>query len=150
MELKSATNNKIITTTTPDKQLESAKESITNSKREESNNENTIAGLLKMLSPLLLNYAETQNDIIKHQINSDTELTKENNKLIEKLDTKEKIYKGVMILICISALLVTAFYIPKSETIIPVLTLIIGLLFKNNSLSDFFSHKKKNTHFEDE
>lgn len=67
-------------------------------------------------------------------------------KLIGKLDTGDKIFKGSMLLVCITALLLVVTFIEDSEGIIPVLSLTIGLLFKNSSLSAFLSfHKDKNT-----
>ena len=71
------------------------------------------------------------------------ELEKEEMKIIERLDKREKIYKGTLIGVCIISLLISAVFIQKAEVVIPVLSLIIGLLFKSNSLSDFLSHAKR-------
>ncbi len=62
---------------------------------------------------------------------------------INKLDTKEKVYKGVLILFCTSALVFSVMYIDKAEIIVPVLSLIIGLLFKSSTFSDFLAFRKK-------
>jgi hypothetical protein len=48
----------------------------------------------------------------------------------------------VLIAICILSLLIAAFFIEKAEVIIPVLSLIIGLLFKSNALSEYYSKGK--------
>lgn len=89
-------------------------------------------------------FTKMSSETQKHVSDQELALKKEELIVITKLDTKEKIYKGILIIICISALVLSALFIEKAEAIIPVLSLIIGLLFKANSLSDFFSHKQKN------
>jgi hypothetical protein len=88
-------------------------------------------------------WTKVSADTHKYSIDKESEEHKEELKIINKLDTKEKLYKGILISICIVALLVSALNFEKAEVIIPVLSLIIGLLFKSNSLMDFFTHKGK-------
>jgi hypothetical protein len=91
---------------------------------------------------LLVEYSKITSETNRYAIEKDNEFQKEELKVIDRLDTKEKIYKGVLISLCVLALVLSAMFIPKAEVIIPVLSLIIGLLFKSSSLADFFSHSK--------
>jgi Na+-transporting methylmalonyl-CoA/oxaloacetate decarboxylase beta subunit len=82
------------------------------------------------------------SDTQRYAADKNAEIEKDELKIINKLDTKEKVYKGSLIALCVLALLLTALFVPKAEIVIPVLSLIIGLLFKSSTLSDFFSHSK--------
>ena len=82
-------------------------------------------------------------DVHKYSLDKETEIQKEELKIINKLDTKEKLFKGLLITFCIITLVIASFYLEKAQGIIPVLSLIIGLLFKSSTLSDFFSHSKR-------
>lgn len=88
-------------------------------------------------------WAKINADVNKYSVDKETEAHKEELRVINKLDTKEKIYKGVLIGICIATLIVASLYVDNSQAIIPVISLIIGLLFKNNTLNDFFTHSRK-------
>ncbi len=91
---------------------------------------------------MFMEYMKVSTETQRYHADKDAEVEKEELKVIDSLDTKEKKYKGILIITCILALVLSALFIPKPELIIPVISLIIGLLFKSNSLSDFFSHSK--------
>jgi len=60
------------------------------------------------------------------------------------LDRRDKIYKAIIILACIAALSILAVF-DKASAIAPVIGVIIGLILKNNIVSEYFtgSTKKK-------
>ncbi len=101
-----------------------------------------IEALFDKGGQMLIDYSKMTSETQKYTIDKQTEIEKEELIIINKLDTKEKIYKGSLIGLCVMALVLSALFIPKAEVVIPVLSLIIGLLFKSNSLSDFFTHSK--------
>ncbi len=92
---------------------------------------------------ILIEYTKMSSSTQKYQIDKETEIEKEELVAINKLDTKEKIYKGILIGICLFALVLIPIFIKESQMIIPVLSLVIGLLFKSNSVSDFIAFRKK-------
>ena len=92
---------------------------------------------------IFLEYRKMKKEADQLDSQITVELEKEEMKIIERLDKREKIYKGTLIGVCIISLLISAVFIQKAEVVIPVLSLIIGLLFKSNSLSDFLSHAKR-------
>ena len=92
---------------------------------------------------IFLEYRKMKKEADQLDSQITVELEKEEMKIIERLDKREKIYKGTLIGVCIISLLISAGFIQKAEVVIPVLSLIIGLLFKSNSLSDFLSHAKR-------
>lgn len=85
----------------------------------------------------------TENEIELAKI--DVDFAREKLALVGKIDAREKIYKGVLISVCIVAVILSAIFVDKSESVIPVLTLIIGLLFKSNSFADFLNFSKKDS-----
>lgn len=109
---------------------------------EKTSNEKALEMIFDKGTPLLMGYMQLQNEANTAQSEKDCELEREEMVIINKLDTKEKVYKGIMIGFCLTALMLASLFLEKAECIIPVLSLIIGLLFKSNSLSDFFSHAK--------
>lgn len=70
-------------------------------------------------------------------------------KVVNMLDRRDKIFKGILIIVCIFLLCLLAYY-EKAQSIAPVIGVIIGLLFKSNSLSDYFSSNKKKNISENE
>ena len=99
---------------------------------------------------IFMTYAQMSAESEKYNLDKNVELEKEELVVINKLDTKDKIYKGVMIGICVLALILSALFIEKAEVVIPVLSLIIGLLFKSNSLSEYFTHAKRKLNSNDD
>ena len=57
---------------------------------------------------------------------------------INKLDRRDKWYKGIMLSICIGALIISAFW-DKLQNISPVIGVIIGLLLKSNIISEYYA-----------
>lgn len=110
---------------------------------QQNTQENFLKVIAEMGIPLVGKYLESTAEENRYNMDKEVELEKEEMKVIDKLDTKEKIYKGILLVICLTALVLSALYIEKAEVVIPVLSLIIGLLFKSNTLSDFFSHAKR-------
>ena len=92
---------------------------------------------------IFLEYRKMKKEADQLDSQITVEVEKEEMKIIERLDKRENIYKGTLIGVCIISLLISAVFIQKAEVVIPVLSLIIGLLFKSNSLSDFLSHAKR-------
>lgn len=111
--------------------------------------ENLLKTIMEGGIPLVAEYMKMSNEAERYNADIDAELEKEELKIINKLDTKEKIYKGILLTICLSALIVCAIFYEKVGVIIPVLSLIIGLLFRTNSLSDYFSHAKRKLNMPD-
>lgn len=105
--------------------------------------DNLIQNLIEKGGPFVMEYMKMNAESERYAVDKDTELEKEELKIIDKLDTKEKFYKGILLFVCLTALILSALFIEKAEVVIPVLSLIIGLLFKSNTLSDFFSHAKR-------
>jgi hypothetical protein len=99
---------------------------------------------------ILIEYTKINSEIDKHQIDKKSEIEKEELTTIIKLDTKEKIFKGILIGICLLSLIIIPIFIKESQMIIPVLSLVIGLLFKSNSVTDFIAFRKKNKTDNDE
>lgn len=96
-------------------------------------------------SDFLTQYFVQSAETEKYNSDRAAELEKEELRIINKLDNKEKLYKGVLIGVCVGSLVLSAFFIEKAEVVIPVLSLVIGLLFKSSSLSEFFKHRKNKT-----
>lgn len=98
--------------------------------------------LIEKGGQVLMGYTQMNQETQKYSIERQSEIEKEELKIVNKFDIRDKIYKGTLIGVCIVALILSAMFIEKAEVVIPVLTLIIGLLFKTNSLSDFRSLTK--------
>jgi len=129
------------------KQLEEAKNELEVYRQPQSaitinSQDKFIETLFEKGGTIFSHYTQIVAETQKHRIDRSAEFEKEELKMINKLDSKEKIYKGVLIAICILSLLIAAFFIEKAEVIIPVLSLIIGLLFKSNALSEYYSKGK--------
>ncbi|MFN7910478.1 MAG: hypothetical protein ACK5QC_01560 [Bacteroidota bacterium] len=105
--------------------------------------DNLLQNLIEKGAPFIMEYMKMSSESERYSVDKDVELEKEELKIIDKLDTKEKFYKGILLFTCLAALILSALFIEKAEVVIPVLSLIIGLLFKSNTLSDFFSHAKR-------
>ena len=82
--------------------------------------------LLKMGSELLDTY-------LKNKANIET---------VERLDFRDKIYKGLMLVILIAALLGSTQF-GVFDKLAPIISLLIGLLFKSSLISEFFTATKK-------
>lgn len=105
-----------------------------------------IEALVEQITNPILEYFKLKSEEQDRANERSSQEDLEKLKLIDKLDTKDKLFKGVLIVVCITALLLVTALIEDSEGVTPVLSLIMGLLFKNSSLSDFFSfHKDKTT-----
>lgn len=99
---------------------------------------------------IFLKYSEMTTKVSESEMEYSKEIEKAELKAIQKLDFRDKIYKGFLIGLCIVALVTIPLFVPKSEMVIPVLSLIIGLLFKSSSVSDFFAFKKSSKNETDE
>lgn len=102
-----------------------------------------IETLVEKGGELLIQYARVTAENQRYEADKEMEFKKEELRVIDKLDYREKLYKGLLIGLCIIILFITPIFVEKAEIIIPVLSLIIGLLFKSSALSDFFSFSKK-------
>ncbi|XZF15876.1 hypothetical protein ACTHGU_07045 [Chitinophagaceae bacterium MMS25-I14] len=99
--------------------------------------------ILEKGGELFLKYSTMKIEEQRDAVAKSIEVEKEELKVLNKLDTKEKIYKGILIALCVSAIVFSSWVLPnKAEVITPVITLIIGLLLKSNSLAYFNSHSK--------
>jgi len=105
--------------------------------------ENFIDTLFDKGGKLLMEYNNISMENQKYSIDKDSELEKEELKVIERFDIREKWFKGILLVTCLSALILTPIYTDKAASIIPVLSFIIGLLFRSNSLTGFYSFSKK-------
>lgn len=84
----------------------------------------------------------------KHSSEIGMELEKQELQIIDKMDKREKIFKGILIVVCLVSLICVALFLTESsQAIIPVISLIIGLLFRSSSVSDFLSFKKSSKNF---
>lgn len=93
-------------------QLESKDKEIARLKSKEvvvqtnTSQENFITTLIKEGAPFVMEYLNANTETSKYSLDKECELEKEELKIIDKLDTKEKIYKGVLLCVCLSAPLV--------------------------------------------
>lgn len=110
--------------------------------QEVSSQDKFLETLIEKGGEVLMGYTQMNQETQKYSIDRQAEIEKKELEIVDKFDKRDKIYKGVLIGICILALILSAMFIKKAEVVIPVLTLIIGLLFKTNSLSDFRSLTK--------
>ena len=90
-----------------------------------------------------LNMKEKQANTDSEQMKYDFELEQTKLKSIEQLDKREKNFKLVLLSLCIIALVISIAFLEKSEIIVPVISLIIGLLFKSNSFSEYLKYSSK-------
>lgn len=107
-----------------------------------NSNERLFDTLLEKAAPVVMSFMKMKAEADGVNLSQEIELEKEEMVVIDKLDTKEKYFKGIMLTVCLAALLSATIFLEKAEGIIPVLSLIIGLLFKSNSLADYFTHAK--------
>ena len=91
-----------------------------------------------------LNMKEKQANTDSEQMKYEFELEQTKLKSIEQLDKREKNFKLVLLSLCIIALVISVAFLAKSEIIVPVISLIIGLLFKSNSFSEYLKYSSKN------
>jgi uncharacterized membrane protein len=92
---------------------------------------------------VITNYYSSKNEADKNSLEKSIEFEKEELNVIDKMDVREKIFKGILIAICLAALIFVSMYLrDSSQAIIPVISLIIGLLFRSSSMSDFLTLRK--------
>lgn len=84
------------------------------------------------------NEARNNRIIKEHSINKELEL--EELKALDKIDRRDKNFKLLIIIICLASLAAITIF-QKAQSLIPVLSLILGLSFKVNSLADFIKFR---------
>jgi len=93
---------------------------------------------------IMLQFTKMNSETQKFELEKISEIEKQELDIINKIDSKEKIYKGILITFTIITLVVVSIYVEKAQMIVPVISLIIGLLFKTNSVTDFIAFRNKN------
>jgi len=109
-----------------------------------------IETLFEKGGEIMLQYTKMNSETQKFELEKLSEIDKQELNIINKIDTKEKLYKGVLITITIVTLVIVSIYVEKAQMIIPVISLIMGLLLKTNSVTDFIAFRKKNKNEIDE
>ena len=98
--------------------------------------------LIEKGAPIVTEYLRTTYESKKHQTEKQTEYGLQELKSMDLLDRRDKIYKGILLIACIIALGVLAYF-EKAQSVAPVLGVIIGLLLKNSSIGEFISGGRK-------
>jgi|GEM_PF-6334014 len=134
------------------KQINSLKDEVANLKQQledlrkeksnpkQSQQDQFIETLFDKGGDIFLEYSKLQAEKEKHNSETSNEVEKEELIIIDKLDLRDKVYKGILLCFCITSLLGAIIFIERADVIIPVISLIIGLLFKSNTVNDFFAH----------
>lgn len=92
----------------------------------------------EMLTAYLSINAENQ----KLEMQKEKEVEIEELNVVNVLDKRDKYFKGILLAICIVALVVLALF-EKAQSIAPVIGVVIGLLLKTNSITEFFTAGRK-------
>jgi len=102
-----------------------------------------IFNLVKKAHGLLKSWGEN-NTKVKLNTLVHLEKTQQNEiELIKILDKREKWFKGILICCSLIALIISA-NLDLHQSIVPIIAMLIGLLMKSNSISDFFAYKNEN------
>ena len=86
-------------------------------------------------------HLQTNTEKEKYLLDKQTEYDKEELKTVDTLDSRDKLFKGVLLSVSIAALGLLAYF-EKAQSVAPVLGVVIGLLLKTSSITDFFSGGK--------
>ncbi|MFN8366723.1 MAG: hypothetical protein U0Y96_05715 [Candidatus Kapaibacterium sp.] len=111
--------------------------------------------LLQIQSKLLETVVEKIGMVFTDYINSNAETNRQNLekvkqveletlKTLDQLDKRDKWYKAIMIVLCVGSMCILG-YIDKAKEITPVIGVIIGLLLKSSSITEFLSTEGKKT-----
>ncbi|MEZ0612373.1 hypothetical protein ACAW74_27945 [Fibrella sp. WM1] len=98
--------------------------------------------LLKMGSELLDTYLKNKANTERFLAEKQAEYQHKELETVERLDFRDKIYKGLMLIFLIAALLGSTQF-GVFDKLAPIISLLIGLLFKNSLISEFFTATKK-------
>jgi hypothetical protein len=106
--------------------------------------------LLKLGSELLDTYLKSKANTERFAAEKNAEYQQKELETVERLDLRDKIYKGLMLIFLISALIASTQF-GVFDKLAPIISLLIGLLFKNSLISEFFTAtKKRSNESEDE
>lgn len=99
---------------------------------------------IEIVGKIYESYLQRQIESKKQHLELNSSFEKEELTTVNNLDKRDKIYKGIMLFICISALSILAVY-DKASSVAPVIGVVIGLVLQNNIITDYFtgSGKKK-------
>ncbi|MBX7156445.1 MAG: hypothetical protein K1X91_15930 [Bacteriodetes bacterium] len=111
--------------------------------------------LLQIQSKLLETVVEKIGMVFTDYINSNAETNRqslekvkqvelETLKILDQLDKRDKWYKAIMIVLCVGALSILGYF-DKAQQLSPVIGVIIGLLLKSSSITEFLSTEGKKT-----
>lgn len=109
--------------------------------------------LLQIQSKLLETVVEKIGMVFTDYINSNAETNRQNLekvkqveletlKTLDQLDKRDKWYKAIMIVLCVGALSILGYF-DKAQQLSPVIGVIIGLLLKSSSITEFLSTEGK-------
>lgn len=97
--------------------------------------------IAEYVTPMYKSNQEQKMIIQRLSIEKDAEIKNLQLMALNKLDNRDKWYKGLVILACLIAMSVCAF-IDKLQGLSPVIGVIIGLVLKTNSISEFLTGVK--------
>lgn len=106
-----------------------------------SQQEDLIKSLAQYGGPIFKDFQEQKMTVQKFEIEKDSEIKQAEFVIINKMDHRDKWYKGATILLCLIALVVVSFF-DKLQGVSPIIGVIIGLVLKSNSINDFLGTSK--------
>ena len=99
---------------------------------------------------MFMSYLKTNAESEKYAIEKQTEYETQELKIVDNLDRRDKIFKGLLLVLSIFSLGLLAYF-EKAQSIAPVIGVVIGLLLKTSSITEFFAGgKKKNNNADNE
>ena len=88
-------------------------------------------------------WLQTTSENEKFSIEKQNEIEKEEMQVAQVLDSRDKVYKAIIITVCILAMSILAYF-EKAQSVAPVIGVIIGLVLKSSSITEFFGGGGKN------
>ena len=129
-------------------ELAKSKYLVTQNKNSEIDHQNQLLDkAIDVCAKLYEVYINKKATLDKQEIKLITEFEKQELEVVDKLDKRDKFFKGIILIVCIAGLIATAI-LEVATSVAPILGVIIGLILKNNAISEYFSGstKRKNIH----
>lgn len=126
--------------------VENPEEIIDDSHNEDfqmSGNTSMLEALIEKGGHVFLEYGRQKNELEMQRTKLNVKIEEEELRTIDRMDKREKYFQGILLIVCIIALLLTVAFLKNNQAIVAVLSLIIGLLFKSSSVADFMSFTKR-------
>ena len=94
--------------------------------------------LVEYAIPFFKHYNDSKTALQRQSSDNESVIAKQELDMLNRIDKRDKIYKALIIALCLIALIIVAF-IDKLQGISPIIGVIIGLVLKSNSISEYFS-----------